>query len=180
MYLGEQDNCKWDNCHLYPFMPSGLFYLNSLDKSISYIRGVWTVFIIMFVEISELNASSVDPDQPLRSAAYDPGLHCLPMTHLCRVDSSTKSLDRFICYISSVFFFIIVFCRSFFQLNASSVDPDQMLRSAASDPGLHFVGQCPIMLSGPFYLTFLDRSISCISGAWLILIIIMFCRSFWT
>ena len=32
-----------------PFMPSGHFYLKSLDKSISYIRGVWLVFItIMF------------------------------------------------------------------------------------------------------------------------------------
>ena len=31
---------------LNPFMPSGLFYLKSLDRSISYIRGVWLVFII--------------------------------------------------------------------------------------------------------------------------------------
>ena len=29
-----------------PVMPSALFYLNSLDKSISYIRDVWLVFII--------------------------------------------------------------------------------------------------------------------------------------
>ena len=29
-----------------PFMPSGLFYLTSLDRSISYIRDVWLVFII--------------------------------------------------------------------------------------------------------------------------------------
>ena len=27
-----------------PFMPSGIFYLKPLDKSISYIRGVWVVF----------------------------------------------------------------------------------------------------------------------------------------
>ena len=33
--------------HLYPFKPSVLFYLNSLDRSISYIRGVWLVFIII-------------------------------------------------------------------------------------------------------------------------------------
>ena len=40
-------------------MPSGLFYLKSLDKFISYI-----VFIIsMFAGISELNANSTDPDQ---------------------------------------------------------------------------------------------------------------------
>ena len=42
-------------------MPSALFYLYSLDKSISYIRGVWLAFIIIiFVEISELNANAVD------------------------------------------------------------------------------------------------------------------------
>ena len=32
-----------------PFMPNRLFYLNSLDRSISYIRGVWLVFIIMYL-----------------------------------------------------------------------------------------------------------------------------------
>ena len=32
-----------------PFMPSGLFYLNSLDQSISSLRDVWSVLIsIMF------------------------------------------------------------------------------------------------------------------------------------
>ena len=30
-----------------PFVPNGLFYLKTLDKSISCIRGVWLVFIIM-------------------------------------------------------------------------------------------------------------------------------------
>ena len=29
-----------------PFMPSGLFYLNSLDQSISSRRGVWLIFNI--------------------------------------------------------------------------------------------------------------------------------------
>ena len=33
----------------------------------------------MFVEISELNAKSVDPDQTPRSVASDLGLHCLPV-----------------------------------------------------------------------------------------------------
>ena len=61
-------------------MPYGFFFLNSLDRSISYIRSVWLAFIItMFVEISELNANSVDPDQTPRSVAFDLGLHCLPM-----------------------------------------------------------------------------------------------------
>ena len=47
-----------------PFIPSGFFYLNSLDRSISYRRGVWLLFIItMFIEIYVFNAHSVDPDQ---------------------------------------------------------------------------------------------------------------------
>ena len=35
-----------------------------------------------FVEISELNANSVDPDKKPHSAVSDLGLHCLPMTLL--------------------------------------------------------------------------------------------------
>ena len=54
-------------------MPSGLFYHNSLDRSILYIRGVWLVFIIImtFLEISEFNANRVDP--------YELGLHGSPV-----------------------------------------------------------------------------------------------------
>ena len=49
-------------------MPSGLFYFNSLDRSVSYIRDVWLGFIVtIFVEISELITNSVDPNQTLRS-----------------------------------------------------------------------------------------------------------------
>ena len=64
-------------------MQSGIFYLNT-ERSISYITGVWLVFIIScFVEIFEINANSVDPDQtPLRSAASDLGQHCLPVSIL--------------------------------------------------------------------------------------------------
>ena len=32
-----------------PFIPSGIFYLNSLLRSISYIIGIWLVFIIIMV-----------------------------------------------------------------------------------------------------------------------------------
>ena len=35
-----------------------------------------------FVERSELNANSVDPNQTPRSVAADLGLHCLPMSLL--------------------------------------------------------------------------------------------------
>ena len=63
-------------------MPSGLFYLKSLDRSISYVRGVWFLLLSCSVEISELNANSVDPDQTPHSEASDLGLHCLPMSLL--------------------------------------------------------------------------------------------------
>ena len=62
-------------------MPNGLFYLNALNKSILYIRGVWLVFN-MFCRNSELNANSADPDQTPRSAASDLGLCCLPVSLL--------------------------------------------------------------------------------------------------
>ena len=66
-----------------PFMPSGLFCLKTLDRSVSDIRGVWLVLIVtMFLEISELIANSVDPDQTPHSAASDLGLNCLPMSLL--------------------------------------------------------------------------------------------------
>ena len=46
-------------------MVSGLFHFNSVDQFISISKGVWLIFIIivMFIEISVFNASSVDPDQ---------------------------------------------------------------------------------------------------------------------
>ena len=53
------------------FMPSGLFHLKSLDRSISHIRVVWLVFIItMFFFRTEI------------TNIVDPGLHCLPMSLL--------------------------------------------------------------------------------------------------
>ena len=56
-------------------------YLTSLNRSISYIRSVWLVFIVTtFVEISIFNANSVDPDQMPHSVASVLGLHYLPMS----------------------------------------------------------------------------------------------------
>ena len=64
-------------------MPSTLFYLNSLDQSISGLRDVWSVLLLpSFSEMPVINANSVDPDQMPHSAASDLGLHCLPMSHL--------------------------------------------------------------------------------------------------
>ena len=39
-------------CKFNPFMPSGLFYLTSLDRFISNIGGAWLVFIITMSERS--------------------------------------------------------------------------------------------------------------------------------
>ena len=51
-------------------MPSGLFYLNSLDWYLSNRRGVCLFSLLpCFIEMHVLNADSVDPDQTLRSVA---------------------------------------------------------------------------------------------------------------
>ena len=77
-------------------MPSGPFYLKSLDKSFINRRGVVSyiyiyIYILLlllllllpcFIEIPVYNANSVDPDQTRRSAAFDQGLHCLSMSLL--------------------------------------------------------------------------------------------------
>ena len=63
----------------------GLFFLNSLDRSIFKTNVDWLVFMItMFSMIGFLvcNANSTDPDQTPRSAASDLGLHCLLMSIL--------------------------------------------------------------------------------------------------
>ena len=55
-----------------PFMSNGLFYFNSLDWSISNRRDIWLTFIItIIIEISVINANSIDPDQTPRSVASD-------------------------------------------------------------------------------------------------------------
>ena len=75
-------------------MPKKLFYHNSLDRSISCIRGVWLVLLLScFEETIELNANSVYSDQMPRSAASDLGLHCLSMSHLW--DARLKWVNTF-------------------------------------------------------------------------------------
>ena len=71
-----------DKRHLFnPFMPSGIFYLLSLDRFFLY-KGCLVTFYYYntFLEISELNANSEDPYQTPLSVASDLGLHCLPMS----------------------------------------------------------------------------------------------------
>ena len=84
-------------------MPNGLFYLNSLNRSISscfffvffffflfffllffvvfffFFFFVVVYFSIIYNRNSCLTANSVDHDQMPRPAASDLGLHCLPM-----------------------------------------------------------------------------------------------------
>ena len=68
-------------------MSSGIFCLISLDRSISYIRGVLLVFIITMCE---------NPDQTSLSVASDLSLHCLPMSLLW--DARLKWVKMHICF----------------------------------------------------------------------------------
>ena len=61
-------------------MPSGIFYLISLNRSITYIRVPGLFLLSCSIEISELNANREDPDQMPHSVASDFVLHCLPMS----------------------------------------------------------------------------------------------------
>ena len=64
------------------FMLSGLFYFNSLDRSISYIRGVCLVFIIItFCRNFWAWCKQCRPWSDA-AAASDLGIHCLPMSLL--------------------------------------------------------------------------------------------------
>ena len=58
-------------------MPCGLFFFNSISNS----RGVWLFLLLpWFIKNPEFNANSAEPDQLPRSAAFDLGIHCLPMS----------------------------------------------------------------------------------------------------
>ena len=68
---------------------NGLFYLNSLDRSISDRTGCWSFFVItmfifyfFFVEFPVFSANSVDPDQTLHFGESDLGPYCLRMSLL--------------------------------------------------------------------------------------------------
>ena len=61
-------------------MPSWLFYLNSLDQSISSLRGQ-ILLLPCFIEMFVINANGKDPDQMPHSAVSELCLHCLLMSH---------------------------------------------------------------------------------------------------
>ena len=61
-----------------PFMPSGLFYPCKLDKSIFHWRGVWCIFLFLFLNrncVCKLTVMAC-------SAASDWGLHVSSRSHL--------------------------------------------------------------------------------------------------
>ena len=60
---------------LNPFKPNGIYHSYQLDQSISVLRIVR--FIPMLIEHSVTNSG--DPDQMPRSVVSDLGLSCLPM-----------------------------------------------------------------------------------------------------
>ena len=67
--------------NLNPNLSNGLSYPYQLDESIFHSRGVWCTFLFLSCFWWKFMwANSVDPDQMLRSAASDLGLHCLPMS----------------------------------------------------------------------------------------------------
>ena len=59
-------------------MPSGFFYLQSLDQPISNIGRLVKFYCYCFIEIPAFHVHSKDPDQMPHFAASDQGLHCLP------------------------------------------------------------------------------------------------------
>ena len=61
----------------------GSTYTSTLWTGPFPIKGVSCLFLLScFVEISELNAKSIDSDQTPLSGASDLGLHCLPASLL--------------------------------------------------------------------------------------------------
>ena len=91
-------------CIFHPFMPNELSYLNSLDRSISNLKGVGSVFIITmnYRNPCMFNTNSVDPDQTPRSAASDLSLHCFSISLLWVNGVRLKWVNRWTIKILSI------------------------------------------------------------------------------
>ena len=101
-------------------MPSGLFYLNFFDRSISSKGGVWKVSIITMVYRNSCyvpNANNVDPDQMPRSVSSDQDLHCLLMAHCFETPGINGLMARFEAYKPGFVLFSMECC--FMQPNHS-------------------------------------------------------------
>ena len=74
-----------------PFVPSGLFYLHCVARSIFNIRGFWLFLLLpCFIEMFVFNANSVDPDQ---TPSYL-GLHGLSLSFLWDARLKWVKTDR--------------------------------------------------------------------------------------
>ena len=58
---------------------------------------------MFFLEISELNANSVDPDQTPRSAASELGLYCSPMSLLWDARLKRVKPYRILIHVTCIF-----------------------------------------------------------------------------
>ena len=74
---------RFYSLNINPFHPSGLFYLNSLNRSISSKRCAWFLFFLLscFIELHVFNGNCVDAHQ-MPSVSHDLDLRSLPMTFL--------------------------------------------------------------------------------------------------
>ena len=119
-------------CHiiLTPFMPSGLFHINSLDQTNCNRRGVCLVFLLLlcFIESPVFNANSIDPDQTLCSVASDQGLNCLPMSLL------RDAMHKWVKNLKKSVLLTVNMYEKNVGLMATSADSDKTPRS---DLGLH-------------------------------------------
>ena len=106
------------NFILNPFLPSGLFYHSTLDRSRSNWKGVWLFLLLLLqclIEIPVLRANSVDPSSnaAFRSAT-DQGLHCLPISLLW--DTRHKWVNEWLIFIL-LFYFIYLFIYLFMKID---------------------------------------------------------------
>ena len=98
-------------CFVNPSMPSGLCFLNSLNRSFSSRRGVrfgFYIITICFIENSISNVNNIDLDQTPRSAVSDPGLHLLPVFY------GAPGINGWAVYVDA--------CRDWWRLELDSVD----------------------------------------------------------
>ena len=76
--------CCWNCTRISPFISSGLFCLNSLDRSFP-VEECLVSFLLLpcFTDVLVFNVNNVNTDRTPRSAASELGLHCLQIFLLC-------------------------------------------------------------------------------------------------
>ena len=83
-------------------MPSGIFYLTSLDYPIKGVSGYF-LLVMCFIEIPVFNANNVDPDQMPQNAVSDLSLHFakVPFNGLTITTPWTDSTDDKLVFIEN-------------------------------------------------------------------------------